>query len=73
MVAADDDDLGGFPTDFTARHVDGALLVVGYVDEHFQGTLRARGVEDRLFEDLASVFGHGDERKFGWNAAAVGR
>ena len=56
VVAADDDDLGGFPADFSAGHVDGALLVVGDIDDHLQHALGTRCVEDGLFEDLASIF-----------------
>ena len=55
VVAADDDDLGGFAPDFSARHVDGALLVVGDIDDHLQHALGARSVEDGLLEDFASI------------------
>ena len=55
VVAANDDHFGGFSTNLTAGHVDGALLVVGDVDDHFEHPLRAGGVENGLLEDFSCI------------------
>ena len=55
VVAANDDHLGGFSTNLTAGHVDGALLVIGDVDDHFEHPLRAGGVENGLLEDFSCI------------------
>mgnify|MGYP001300756695 CR=1 FL=1 len=73
VVPSNNDHLGGFPSDFTARDIDGALLVVGHVHEHLDDTGRSGGVEDGLFEDFTGVFGHGDKGQFRRDGAAVGR
>ena len=71
MVTPHDDDLRGLAPNLSAGDVNGALLVVGDVDEHLQDASWSGGVEDRLFEDFTGVFGHGDEGKFARHAAAV--
>ena len=56
VVPANNDHLRGLSTDFSTGHIDGAFLVVGHVDEHFQHAGGSSGVEDALFEDFTGVF-----------------